>query len=83
VFRKNLVETFHIWFKNTLECSKVTVFQENVTFEDESLKILDQIVEQTNTLNAEIVSLYLIHFTLNNSVQFLFYFLGSKKDNYR
>ncbi|CAH1732833.1 unnamed protein product [Aphis gossypii] len=54
MFRKNLVETFHLWFKNTLECSKVTVFQENVTFEDESLRILDQIVEQTNTLNAEI-----------------------------
>lgn len=50
------METFQMWFKNSLECSKVTVFQENVIFEDESLKILDEIVEKTNTLNEEIVS---------------------------
>lgn len=79
MFRKNLIETFHIWFKNTLECSKVTVFQENVTFEEESLKILDQIVEQTNTLNTEIVSLYLINFTLNNSIHFVLLFFRIKK----
>lgn len=79
MFRKNLIETFHIWFKNTLECSKVTVFQENVTFEDESLKILDQIVEQTNTLNEEIVSLYLIYLILNNSVHFVFLFFRIKR----
>ncbi|XP_025207495.1 interaptin-like [Melanaphis sacchari] len=54
VFKKNLIGTFQLWFKNTLECSKATIFQENVIFEDESLKILDQIVEQTNTLNEEI-----------------------------
>lgn len=76
---KNLIETFHIWFKNTLECSKITVFQENATFEDESLKILDQIVEQTNTLHAEIVSLYLINFTLNNSIHFVLLFFRIKK----
>jgi len=79
VFRKNLIETFHIWFKNTLECSKVTVFQENVTFEDESLKILDQIVGQTNTLNEEIVSLYLIYLLLINSIHFVFLFFRIKK----
>lgn len=45
-----------MWFKNSLERSKITVFQENVIFEDESLKILDEIVEKTNTLNEEIVS---------------------------
>ncbi|XP_026819663.1 uncharacterized protein LOC113558414 [Rhopalosiphum maidis] len=54
VFKKNVIETFQMWFKNTLGCSKVTAFQENVIVEDESLKILDQIVEQTNTLNEEI-----------------------------
>lgn len=79
MFRKNLIETFHIWFKNTLECSKVTVFQENVTFEDESLKILDQIVGQTNTLNEEIVSLYLIYLLLINSIHFVFLFFRIKK----
>lgn len=45
-----------MWFKNSLERSKITVFQENVIFEDESLKILDEIVKKTNTLNEEIVS---------------------------
>jgi len=56
VFKKNVIETFQMWFKNSLGCSKVTAFQENVTVEDESLKILDQIVEQTNTLNEAVVS---------------------------
>ncbi|XP_022163307.1 uncharacterized protein LOC111028850 [Myzus persicae] len=54
VFKKNIIETFRMWFKNSLECSKVTEFQGNVIFEAESLKILDDIVEKTNTLNEEI-----------------------------
>ncbi|XP_060857350.1 dynein heavy chain-like protein 2 [Metopolophium dirhodum] len=54
VFKKNVMETFQMWFKNSLECSNVTVFQENVIFKDESLRILDEIVEKTNTLNEEI-----------------------------
>lgn len=54
VFKKNVIETFQVWFKNSLEYSKVTVFQENITFEDKSLKILDEIVEKTNSLNEEI-----------------------------
>jgi len=77
------METFQMWFKNSLECSKVTVFQENVILEDESLKILDEIVEKTNTLNEEIVSYYLIHMVLNSSVHlsfcFIFIFQNQKK----
>jgi len=45
-----------MWFKNSLECSKVTVSQENMIFDEESLKILDELVGKTNSLNEEIVS---------------------------
>lgn len=45
-----------MWFKNSLECSKETALQENMIFDDKSLKLLDEIMEKTNTLNEEIVS---------------------------
>ncbi|KAL5238224.1 hypothetical protein ACI65C_005634 [Semiaphis heraclei] len=54
VFKKNVKETFKMWFKNSLECSKETALQENMIFDDKSLKLLDEIMEKTNTLNEEI-----------------------------
>jgi len=80
VFKKNLIESFQMWFKNSFESSKLTVFQENVTFEDKTLKILDEIVEKTNTLNEEIVSLFSIHlcYIVVYVLNYCFLFLESK-----
>lgn len=56
MFKKNLKESFYIWYKKSFECSKITAFQENVTFENETFKAIDEIERKSNILNEEIVS---------------------------